>query len=105
MPTETAERVGTVKTVDSKRYIKGMRLHLYPAQMHIFRWSKGVRRPTVTYMTYQQAKEQVGAATPTYQKAIYMTDDDTGYSNTLYYEYYNTARKECQVEVDDDLPW
>lgn len=105
MPTETAERVGTVKTVDSKRYIKGMRLHLYPAQMHIFRWSKGVRRPTVTYMTYQQAKEQVGAATPTYQKAIYMTDDDTGYRNTLYYEYYNTARKECQVEVDDDLPW
>lgn len=105
MPTETAERVGRVKTVDSKRYIKGMRLHLYPAQMHIFRWSRGVKKPEVTYTTYQNAKEQVGAATPTYQKAIYMTDDDTGYSNTLYYEYYNTARKECQVEADDELPF
>ena len=100
--TEAAERAGickVVETVDAngkpikKKFIKGRRLILYPPQFHIFRWSRGVKKPTVEYMTYKRAKEKVGAATPTFEKRVSMSDEETQYTNTLYYAYYNSKRQ------------
>lgn len=76
----------------SKKFVKGARLFLYPAQMHIFRWSRGVKKPTVEHMSYEQAKEKVSGATLTYQKSIVLNDVETDFCNTLSYEYYNALR-------------
>ena len=41
-----------------KRYIKGGRLYLYPANMNIFRCSRGVKRPETIEMSYESAKKK-----------------------------------------------
>lgn len=79
----------------SKRFIKGGRLNLYPSGTHIFRWSKGIRKPVVEYMTYSKAKEKVSSAKLTYKNVVLLSDkeDDRDYENTLVYEYYNFVRQ------------
>lgn len=79
-----------------KRYIKGARLHMYPPGFHIFRWSKGIKMPTITTETYESAKKKVSAATLTYSKAVVLSDPEKEYENTLVYEYYNSVRSQCQ---------
>lgn len=78
----------------SKRFVKGGRLNMYPVGMHIFRWSRGVKKPTVEHMTYSRAKEKVSAATLTYSKTTLLEDGD--FSNVLRHEYYNMVRKKSQ---------
>ena len=77
----------------SKKYIKGARLYMYPPGFHIFRYSKGVKKPDVTMIDYKTAKEKISSAKLTFSKTLTLCDADSNYSNVLHYDYYNTIRK------------
>lgn len=85
----------------SKRFIKGERLKMYPPGFNFYRFSKGIKKPKITHEFGSEAKKKVSGATLTYSKTIDITEDDFGFNNTLIYEYYNRARKECQGESAD----
>lgn len=77
----------------SKRFIKGGRLHLYPKGFHIYRCSKGIKRPEIVYQTYGDVLNELGiSAALTFSKSVHITDNNN-YSNTLTYMFYNTKRK------------
>lgn len=48
-----------IKEVNEKRYIKGGRLHYYPSGINIYRCSRGIRRPTVEWTTFADAKKEM----------------------------------------------
>lgn len=77
----------------TKHYLKGARLVLYPPGFHIFRWSKGIKKPAVSLTSYEQAREKIGSAKLTFSKTVLLEDSETDFKNTLQYEYYNTIRK------------
>lgn len=79
-----------------KKFVKGGRLHMYPPGFHIFRWSRGVRRPEVERMKYEKAKEKVGTAIPTYTETKTLTDEKSGFESILSREYYNIHRPNGQ---------
>lgn len=79
---------------NTKRFVKGGRLHMYPPGFRIFRWSKGIKKPAVTVTSYEQALEVVGSAKLTYEKSIALSDPEKDYHNILSYQYYNTIRKD-----------
>lgn len=80
------------KIVDgnSKKFIKGGRLYLYPPGMNLYRKSKGIREPKREEMPFREIKKIVGSSTPNYQKAITITDGE--FTNTIQYLQYNTKR-------------
>ena len=94
--------IGEVKEIEfkdengenkKKKYVKGGRLWMYPPGFHIFRYSKGIKKPEVSEMTYFEAKEKIGSAKPTYSQTILLNDNVSGFSNTITKEYYNVLRK------------
>jgi hypothetical protein len=76
-----------------KKFIKGGRLHFYPVNMKICRCSRGIRKPTKEYMTYEDAKKRIGVATPTYETRTLILDDNGEQLNAISYEQYNKKRK------------
>lgn len=83
----------------SKYYLKGARLPLYPPGMSIYRCSRGVQRPVETQMDYSKAKEKVSASTLTFQSNLLIETD--GKSKYLTKRYYNTAVSSSQ-EIQQD---
>lgn len=77
----------------SKRYVKGARLHMYPAGFHIFRWSKGIKKPVISQTSYERAKEKASSAKLTFSKAMILEDTEKDFKSQIVYEYYNTLRK------------
>ena len=87
-----------IKTVEvngqTKRYIKGGRLHMYPPGMNLYRKSRGIVFPEVEQMKYGDIKKIVGNAAPNYSRTITIQDDDTEkVLNRITYEHYNTKRR------------
>lgn len=82
------------KEVDGqeKRFVKGGRLHMYPAGMNIIRKSKGMTYPEKQRMTYEKAKKIVGSAKPHYVKSYEIENED--FENTVTFIQYNTKRKD-----------
>lgn len=88
-----------VKTVEfeengekkTKRFIKGARLCMYPPGFHIFRYSKGIKKPSVSHLSYKKALETV-LGSMTYTKSVHLEDTENDYSNTYQYQYYNSLR-------------
>lgn len=85
----------------TKRYIKGGRLHLYPPGMHIFRWSKGVKKPTVEYIEAGQVSDKVSGQL-TFEKTVSLLDEVTGFKSILNYRYYNTKRLDTKQDKSID---
>lgn len=77
----------------TKRYVKGARLYMYPPKFNIYRKSKGIIEPTVSLVSYEKAKEKVGSAKLTFTKAVALEDEEKDFKNALQYEYYNSIRK------------
>ena len=77
-----------------KKYLKGARLHLYPAGMNFYRCSADVKRPTVEWLDAAEAKEKASGGTLTFSKTIRI--EDGAFSNDIHYEYYNLKRKKSQ---------
>lgn len=96
-------RACTVKEVDTldengkpvkKRVLKGARLSMYPARMHIFRWSRNCKKPSVKLCTASTAEKLVEGQTLTYESTKHITDVDTGFESIINYRAYNSGRKE-----------
>ena len=76
-----------------KAIVKGARLHLYPPKFNIYRCSRGIKKPDVSYMPYSKAKKVVGDLTPTFERSVEISDDETGFNNTTYTSQFNKKRK------------
>jgi len=75
---------------ETKRFIKGGRLHMYPPGINLYRKSKGIQFPERKKMLYKNAKKIVGSATPHYSKKYEIDTDE--FENTVQFEQYNFKR-------------
>lgn len=79
--------------LQNKRYLKGGRLYMYPPKFNIYRFSRGIRKPDISYVSYSEAKKNVSSAKLTFSKGLNLVDLGTGFKNQLFYESYNNIRK------------
>lgn len=77
----------------TKRFVKGGRLYLYPPGINIIRASKGIKQPQTVYMSLADAQKKVGSAKPTYACGYDILDDDGQVINRISKVYYNSKRK------------
>lgn len=83
-----------IKGSDKKKsIIKGGRLHMYPPKFNLYRCSRGIKKPIVTYQTEIEAQKKVSAGTLTFEKTIEISDNDSQFSNKINYRHYNLVRK------------
>lgn len=75
---------------NTKRFIKGGRLHMYPVGFNFFRKSRGIKYPERKKMKYQEAKKEVGFAEPNFSSVTNIETD--GFTNTISFEEYNSNR-------------
>lgn len=88
----------------TKKIVKGGRLHMYPAGFNIFRCSRGVKRPDIVTLDYEQAKkEKASAGTETFSNAVALVSggDSPKTKQIVYKVYYNRKRVKSQV-LDGD---
>lgn len=71
-----------------KAVIKGARLHLYPPSFHLYRCSRGVKRPTIYNTTEAEAQAMVGDAPLTFEKTIEVTNEAGETVNIINYRQY-----------------
>lgn len=77
----------------TKGFIKGLRMVMYPPKFNIYRCSRGIKKPMITYDSEIRAQKKISAATLTFERTINLVDNDSDYSNTINYRYYNKIRK------------
>lgn len=77
----------------TKRYVKGARLKMYPVGFNLYRSSRGIKKPVISYITNKQAEKKVSAHTLTYEKTISISDSENNFSSFINYRYYNSKRK------------
>ena len=75
---------------ETKRFIKGGRLHMYPRDFNFFRKSRGIKYPDRKKMKYKEAKKEVGSAKPNFSSVTNIEND--GFTNTISFEEYNFNR-------------
>lgn len=75
-----------------KKFIKGGRLPLYPAGVHIMRHSRGCVKPSVKYCTNEEAEFEVIFDTLTYEVTKEITDTETGFKSIINRRCYNSIR-------------
>lgn len=90
--TKNVEYIDENGQTQTKRFIKGARLYMYPPSFRIFRWSKGIKKPLVSYMTNEQAEKKVSSAKLTYEKTVALSDEEKNFNATLNYRYYNSIK-------------
>ena len=78
---------------EKKSILKGARLHMYPPKFNLYRASRGIKKPVVSYETEKNAQKKVSAGTLTFEKTIELSDSDSQFSNTINYRHYNLIRK------------
>ncbi len=88
---ETTDENGNKVT---KKYIKGARLKMYPAGMHIFRWSRNCVKPTITKTTAEIAEKKVEGLTPTYETTKSIQSEETDFSAIINIRAYNRVRSD-----------
>ena len=90
-------RVFGIKEVEvdgvSKSILKGARLHMYLPKFNLYRASRGIKKPIVSYENEIEAQKKVSAATLTFEKTIELSDKDSQFNNTINYRHYNLIRK------------
>ena len=90
---ETKEFEDDDGTIKSKKFVKGGRLFMYPVGMNILRYSRGLSKPLVEAMTYEQAQKKVSAATETFSCTYDVVGEDGEPLNSICKQYYNSKRK------------
>lgn len=76
----------------TKKYVKGGRVSLYPANMRIYRPSEGIIKPESELMTYENAKKKHSLEEATFRSEHSFKLDDEK-NQTVIYEQYNSKRK------------
>ena len=86
------------KIRNDKKYIKGARLSLYPANCRLYRTSRGIKKPECEWMPPAKAFEKVRHGKLTYEKNVHITDTATGFDTNISTWEYNmgigTKKKE-----------
>jgi hypothetical protein len=77
---------------ETKCFIKGARLRLYPPHMRLYRRSRGIIDPTVTECTETEAMEVVADIPLTYEKTIQLVKKGS-VINVINYRTYNSVKK------------
>lgn len=85
--------VDNAGVTETKKYIKGARLYMYPPQFNLYRCSRGIKKPVVTYQPEEMAQKKVSSAKLTYEKTILLSDQENDFEKTISYRYYNSIRK------------
>ncbi|NLP26255.1 MAG: hypothetical protein GX365_02790 [Clostridiales bacterium] len=75
-----------------KKFVKGARLHMYPANFNMYRTSKGIKRPSSEMITQEMAEKKVSAATLTYEKTLKLEDTENDFEAVISTRYYNRIR-------------
>ena len=79
--------------IQKKAIVKGARLHFYPSNFNMLRYSRGCKKPVVEMMYQRDAEKKVLAATKTYESATKLTDEDSDFEVVIIREQYNKLRK------------
>ena len=77
----------------SKAILKGLRMVLYPPKFNLYRFSRGIKKPIITYEREIDAQKKISAATLTFERTIELTDSNSQFNNVINYRYYNKVRK------------
>lgn len=91
-------RIYGIKEVDvegsteKKSILKGARLHMYPPKFNLYRCSKGIKKPIVSYEKEIEVQKKISAGTLTFEKTIEISDSDSQFKNTINYRHYNLIR-------------
>jgi hypothetical protein len=76
----------------SKYYIKGARLKMYPKGFRLFRKSRGIKEPIVYETTNSDALQKLKSHELTYEKTISLQDKNTNFYNIINYRYYRKSK-------------
>lgn len=79
-----------------KAIVKGARLDLYPSNFNMLRYSRGCKKPIEEMMYQDEVTKKVLGATKTFESAVKMIDESTGFENTIVKSQYNLVRKKTQ---------
>lgn len=82
--------------IQTKRFVKGGRLYLYPAKFNMIRSSRGVKRPIEEMVSQEEAEKKVSAATLTYEKTVMLQDIENDFETIINTRYYNKVRNKKQ---------
>lgn len=77
-----------------KKYIKGARLKMYPTHCHIWRTSKGIKKPVISWRRNEQAMRLVKGQVLTFENTLEVSVDD--FKTIINKRYYNSKRKKSQ---------
>lgn len=89
----TRIRINSIQEKDGKAFVKGSRLRLYPRGFRIYRASKGVKQPSIGFMTESDAQALVRGQKLTYEKTVDITGEDGSIINRINYRQYNRGGK------------
>lgn len=79
-------------STEKKSIIKGGRLHMYPPKFNLYRCSRGIKKPIVSYESEKSAQKKISAGTLTFEKTIEISDSNSQFKNTINYRHYNLVR-------------
>lgn len=79
-----------VKDVNGKKYLKGLRMRLYPTGLNIYRTSRGIKKPSVIAVTEGECAKLRGSAKLTYESTVAISDGE--FQNTINTRYFNLKR-------------
>lgn len=73
------------KEVDGKKkaFVKGARLHMYPANFKIYRCSKGIKKPTPENMAYGAALKRVKGMRKSFQSSYKISDPKSDFESII----------------------
>lgn len=80
----------------TKAFRKGARLHLYPAKMNFYRYSRGIRKPEWQTLDIE-TKAAIESASPNYRSVIEVIDDKSERVQTILHTQYNMKRQGAKV--------
>lgn len=83
---------------ESKSIIKGGRLYMYPPKFNLYRCSRGIKKPIVSYVKEIIASKKVSEATLTFERTIELFDVRSMFKNIINYRYYNNMRSKKKQE-------
>ncbi|MCL1822614.1 MAG: hypothetical protein FWG44_00225 [Oscillospiraceae bacterium] len=99
------ESVNKNGKMETKAYIKGERMKMYPRGFHIHRESRGIKKPEKIKMKNSEAAKIVKDYNKIYEKSVEITDEDNSFTVVTNKRVYNKnphAKKFLKGGADDE---
>lgn len=78
--------------LQTKRFIKGGRLHLYPANFNMYRYSRGIKKPVSEMLEQSEAETMVKNVAKTFETTVKFTEPENNFETVINTAYYNKTR-------------